>query len=71
MRERDTRNEDQAAGTPANQPPVEDQSTRDATTPCWLLAMRDADEDAERYLESLLPAKEEKAGTAPSQGGDR
>jgi hypothetical protein len=38
-------------GTPANQPPVEEQNTRDATTPCWLLAMRDADEDAERHFE--------------------
>lgn len=52
MKERGTRNEGQAAGTPANSNPVKDQSTRDATTPCWLLAMRDADEDAERYLEA-------------------
>ena len=57
-------------GTPANQPPVEEQSTRDATTPCWLLAMRDADEDAERHFESLLPAGDERDAHAPFAGPD-
>ena len=54
--------------TPANKDSVEDESTRDATTPCWLLAMRDADEDAERHINSLLPAGDEKAGPAPVAG---
>lgn len=54
---------------PENADAVEDGNTRDATTPCWLLAMRDADEAAEAYFDSLLPAGDEKAGSAPVAGG--
>lgn len=55
---------------PINDNRNEDSNSPEAT-PCWLLAMRDADEAAEAYFASLLPAGDEKAGAGTVAGADQ